>query len=186
MKRIQLFEQYIFENSFKIYDKIMRDEELSTFLGFLIHDKKHVLDNKSTSSELEKIFKMVKGKNLNQPLYRGLYDEKIEEFVIGESYNFLRYQSFSENIETAQRFSKNGLILKANTSVNGFNYGKYTEYSLKSLKKENPDLYLDIDGEFYIEFAIKEAEWLFPRTSKFIVENINNQGSYTIISGKIV
>lgn len=186
MKPIKLFEQYILENSSRLYDRIMGDDELETFLGFLIHDKKNVIDNKSASPELEKIFKLVKGQSFNQPLYRGLYGEKIEDFTIGKVHNFSRYQSFSENIETAKKFSKNGLILKAESSINGFNYGEYTVHSLKALKREDPDMYMGMDGEFYTEFAIKESEWLFPRTSKFMVEDISTQGKYTIISGRII
>lgn len=122
---MKTFLEFINENFQNIYDKILDNDELSEFLNYLVHDKSHVIDNKSKSLELEEVLDLVKGTTYNFPLYRGLYDEQLEDFKIGEIYKFKRYQSFSENLELAKSFSQNNLILQANSSVNGFNYGRY-------------------------------------------------------------
>jgi len=173
------------ENSISIYNKILKDDNLTGFLNYLVHDKEHVMDNKSISPELEKVFRLVKGQTYSQSLYRGLYTEKLEDFKINDVYLFPRYQSFSENIEIAQSFSSKGLILHAKNSINGFNYGGYLVHSFEKLKKTDPETYEAEDGDFMIEGALEEAEWLFPKNSNFLVENIDEQGKYTIISGKI-
>jgi hypothetical protein len=185
MKKIKLFEEFITEKSNSIYDKILADNNLTQFLNYLVHDKKHVMDNKGTTPELEKVFRLTKGQKYNQPLYRGLYTESIEDFVIGETYEFPRYQSFSENLEIAERFSKNGLIIQVTNSVGGFNYGGYLVYSFEKLKKDDPKMYDAEDGDFMIEGALEEAEWLFPKNTNFIVQDISKKGKYTIISGEI-
>jgi hypothetical protein len=182
---IRPFKEFIKENTPSVYNKIISDTELEEFMSYLIHDKSHVMDNKSPSPRLEKVLQLVKGQRYDLPLYRGLYTEKEKDFTVGEVYEFPRYQSFSEKIEIAKRFSVKGLILKAITSVNGFNYGDYVVHNLNSLKKEDPETYQDIDGDFLVKGAIEEAEWLFPRNSNFLVEDISKEGKYTIISGRI-
>jgi hypothetical protein len=184
--KLVLTKEVINENTSAIYNKILDDKSLSSFLNYLVHDKSHVMGNVNSSPQLEKVLQLVKNKKFNKPLYRGLYNEQLKDFSEGKIYQFNRYQSFSEKIGIAKTFSKNNLIIKANSSTHGFNYAKFLVHTYKVMKKNDPDQYDGEDGDYMIQSALEEAEWIFPMNAKFKVEKISKSGKFTIISGDLI
>jgi len=186
MKYLHFFEDFLLENTRSVYSKLANNPSLSTFLGFLLHGKSHVMDNQGASREMDAILSMVKNEKYNKPLYRGLYIEKAEDFIEGENYVFNRYQSFSQNIKIAEEFTQNNIILQANTSIGGFNYGGYLINYYENLKYNDPMMYVIEDGDSIIDSAKEESEWIFPRGTKFQVEKKVQKGKLLIIQGEIV
>ena len=185
MKHLFSFSEFLTENNQSVYGKIAKDQKLGEFLAYLVNDKSMVMDNTKASPQMDDVLSMVKNEKYSKPLYRGLYTEKIEDFAEGKDYVFDRYQSFSEKEDIAKKFSKNGIIIKATSSIGGFNYGGYFVNYYEDMKKTDPANYDAEDGDYNIKAAQEEAEWIFARNTTFKVEKISQSGRFTVIEGII-
>jgi hypothetical protein len=92
------------------------NEEENETLGFLMHDKEHVLGiTHKNDPILDSIFNKVKGEYYEGSLWRGVYrrekDLYEELYLSGEAGITTRYLSFSESKETAIIFSTRTNIL---------------------------------------------------------------------------
>lgn len=170
--------------SINVDHKKLSDNE-NEFLLNLIHQKEHVMDNNQRIRELDKIFSMTKNNINNEPLYRGLYVENVDDFKVGKEYKFNRYQSFSEDLDMAKQFSQNNIILQLDRSKGGFNYAEYLKKYFSDLQQEDPEEFDMIDGEFMIDSADEEKEWLFNINSKVKIKNIEERDGFTFITGEI-
>ena len=157
-------------------------EKVISFLLYLIHDKSHVMGNTYKDPNMEKVFALTKSESFNKPLYRGLYNETLDDFTEGEVTVLDRYQSFSEHEKIAKQFSKQGLILKANKSKGGFNYCAFLVDYYNDLKVRDYKDYRMEDGDYMIESAEEEAEHIFPIGAKFKVTSIKGN----LIEGNIL
>lgn len=184
MKHVNLFEQFVNEtysertkySPIKVdsvnknaYKKLNSDTE--EFLSYLVHDKKHVLDNTAPSYELNKILSLVKGAKYSGYLYRGLYPLELTEFKVGQTGEFDRYTSFSESIDIAKGFAYNTKFLfRVKNPTGGFNYGGWMQ-----------EYYDGHEEDDEINFARYEREYIFSRNQKYQVTGVNKQGSFTVI-----
>lgn len=176
MKYIQLFEKYLESTKYtpikidsinkSAYKKLNSDIE--QFLSYLVHDKKHVLDNVKPSYELDRILSLVKNTVYSGYLYRGLYPIEVTEFKVGQTGVFNRYTSFSESIDIAKNFAYDTKFLfRVKNPKGGFNYGGWMQGYFNDVEE--------------INFARYEREHIFSQNQKYQVTGVNKQGSFTIV-----
>lgn len=176
-----IFVEILVEMLYK--ESISKDFDTSTteHLLYLVHDKSHVMSNKSKMGFLNEVFAAYKNDKSNIKVYRGLYVEKLEDFKVGGTYTFDRYQSFSEDLQIAHDFSKNKLILQLNNHRGGFPYWRWMVDYFEKMKKEDPFEFRSVDGDFMIKAAKEEKEWIYNiGTTVRIVESFN-KSAYTHI-----
>lgn len=166
--------------------RIIKNEEVSEFLSYLVHDKDHVMNNKTDVKELDFVFDITKNYKTPVVLYRGLYEEEERDFIVDKFFNFYRYSSFSENIEVARSFSTSKDILKINSSVKGFCYHSFLTKVFTDLKNIDFDEFESQDGQEMLDTADEEKEWIFNIDTKFKVTKIYNDGGFRIIEGDLI
>ena len=93
--------------SFDSYDKLTRDENLE--LRMMVHDKSHIdLNNNVAIAKAFQHYSEV----CNVPLYRGVYNIEtriLESLEIGDTFQFGRVTSLSENESIGIKFAKRNL-----------------------------------------------------------------------------
>ena len=179
------FKTFMLENYEKI-SKSLNDDEMMD-LGNLIHDKSHIMNMKSEHPTLKKVFRLVKGTKYNKPLYSGISPKKIEDFSVGEIYIIHSYMSFSEIKQVGKNFGKQTkTVLEFTSSSDGFNYKQYTLDFFQEIKKDDYDDYNSMDGDYMIQTAKEEAEWIFNIGTKYKVEKISKEGGFNFIKAKII
>lgn len=174
-------ESILAEILYKESSSINFDDDTTENLLYLVHDKDHVIDNKSKVGFLNKVFSAYKNNKSNVKLYRGLYTEKLEDFKFGSVYTFDRYQSFTEDLQIAHDFSKNKLILQLNIHTGGFPYWRWMVDYYQKMKKEDPSEYDAVDGDYMIEAVEEEKEWIFNIGTKIRIIESFNKSAYTHI-----
>lgn len=157
-------------------------------LSFLIHEKQAAGIPTESLASVEKALDLSKNTSTKTPLYRGLYGEEIKylgDVRKGDFINFDRYKSFSEKPDIAKGFGGTNVLLKANSSKGGFNYGDFVQESMKDYKKRSPTDYAMEDGDFIFDSAKEEAEWIFGRNKGFKITDVKKEGNFTVIEGDI-
>lgn len=162
------------------FNKIAKDDDLTEFLSYLIHDKSHVTSNEEEVPEMSKIFKMTKNAEYEGNLYRGMYNANPKDFKVGDVKPFGRYQSFSETEEVAKTFAGNkeneGVVLSVKNPKGGLNYGGWIQANINPEDDQNDD----------INFARFEREHIFDRNQKYKVVKIEKDGPFTIVNIEFV
>ncbi len=175
----------------KLIEKVLNewnnpfDISTSEHLLYLVHDKDHVLDKKSKIGFMNTVFASCKNNRSKVKLYRGLYKEKIEDFVPGQTYTFARYQSFSEDLNIAKKFTKNKLILLLTSHTGGFPYSHWMKDFYENMKKKDPQEYNSVDGDFMIETANEEKEWIFNIDTVINIVDVAERSGYTYITAEL-
>ena len=157
-------------------------------LSFLIHEKQAAGIPTESLGSVEKALDLSKNTSTKTPLYRGLYGEEIKylgDVKKGDFIDFDRYKSFSEKPDIAKGFGGTNVLLKANSSKGGFNYGDFVQESMKDYKKKSPADYDMEDGDFIFDSAKEEAEWIFGRNKGFKITDVKKEGDFTVIEGDI-
>ena len=183
------------ENTVEVYDEIHNvlsiqkfseqfkvdfDDNVTEFLGFLVHDKSHVMDNKSRVKEMETALKAAKNYSYRGSVFRGTYGN-YKDTQAGEVITFGRYESFSGNFDWAKLVAKKTKFLLEIENPRGcFPYSEWLKYLFLQLKKENPSVFNAVDGDYMIETANKEQELIFGIGTKLDVKSIYTDGPYII------
>lgn len=172
--------------------KSLPKEDINT-LSFLIHEKQGAGIPTESLGSVEKALDLSKGNFTKTPLYRGVYEDELQQILksvrdvkSGGLIRFDRYKSFSEKPDVAKSFGGTNVVLKANSSEGGFNYGDFVQESMKDYKKKNPADYDMEDGDYIAQFAKDEAEWIFGRDKGFKITEVKKDGDTMIIEGDIV
>lgn len=131
-------------------------KHLKEFLGYMIHDKDHVMSQGSKTPELEEVLKKY-SETCPHTLYRGCSEDEFRRYQSGKPIGY--YTSFSEDINTAKQFGPKLITLNG---AKGLCYWRYLVSDLELLKKENPAEYDSSDGDYLIESAKEEKEWILP------------------------
>lgn len=171
----------------KLYE-IRDDEDDESFLSdeeredlmLIVNDKSHGARDKEnrTIPGLEKAFQLFP-ETSKKELFRGLpkrwksLNPHKSEILI-----FPFYTSFSERKEVALDFaSESKVILHLLPRATGFNYCQWQIEEYEQMRDSSLKDFKSCDGEYMIEGAEEEAEWIFPRNSRFqVVDNINENG----------
>jgi hypothetical protein len=143
---IKLFESWK-KHSLKLSDRF--NEEEAEILGFLMHDKAHVLGRTGHGNDptLASIFNKVKGERYRGTLWRGIYREEKELYetlyLTREAATVTRYLSFSESRETAILFSKlTNILIELTDSKGLLNYHQWIrEIAEQDLKSGGDEYY---------------------------------------------
>ena len=173
----------LLNESISAYNKLSNSDK--EYLGQLMHDKKSYDDDGGPGGDgLKNAFKYYSEKS--PKVYRGIYEyeyKKLKKLKVGDSFESQSYLSFSESIKVAEEFADWDTIISAQ-NLTGFCYWKYMVANMKELKKKDPEEFDYIDGQYAIESAEEEKEWIFPTNIKFkIVSRVKSRG-YTIIEIK--
>lgn len=186
-KRIINFQEFVNE-SMKLLDRF--DEEENDKLGFLMHDKEHVLGKIHKNNRiLDSIFNKVKGEYYKGSLWRGVYgiekDLYEELYLSGESGITTRYLSFSESKEIAILFSTQTNILIELIDGKGLlNYHQWIrEIAEQELEMEGGDTE-DPNYQELIETADEELEHIMNIGSRISVIDKRQEGDLTIYTIK--
>jgi len=162
-------------------------------LSFLIHEKQAAGIPTESLGSVEKALDLSKGNSTKTPLYRGVYEDELQQILkstedvkSGGLIRFDRYKSFSEKPDIAKKFGGTNVVLKANSSEGGFNYGDFVQESMRDYKKKSPADYDREDGDFISDFAKKEAEWIFGRNKGFKITDVKKEGDFLVVEGDIV
>ena len=155
-------------------DSELDDDEIID-LHLLRHDKSHTMVRGKPLLALEKILKQSPSK-IVKPLYRGIAQEELHDFEVGETFTTHTYLSFSEDKSVAEKFSKYYKTDKifALKEGSGFCYWRWLVKELQHQKATDPQAFKDNDGDWDIQSSIREAEWIMPRKQKFKVVGIDN------------
>jgi len=138
------------------YSKLSDDAR--EMLGYLVHDKGHVFDKKSNESvEMEEVMRVC-SETYDKPLYRGVSDEEYQLIEMGKPIPY--YTSYSELKEVAGRF---GRVITLLPPTSAFSYWKYQKATMEEIKIEDEEEYEMVDGDYIIETALDEMEWIFDK-----------------------
>ena len=174
---------YIFKESVK--DGFTQSELED--LGLLQHDKAHAGDaNGRRIAGLEKALTKFPSTS-HAPLWRGMSKFK-DDVSVGKILTLRNYTSFSEHRPIAEQFAKSyktNVLMKLLHPAKGFNYGQWLVDDALEWKEKDPQYYHDIDGDFQVEGAKDEAEWIFPQASSFSVEEISEENGFKILVVKL-
>jgi hypothetical protein len=164
----------------KAFKALEKDEDVTEFLGYLVHDKSHVTDNTDEVPEMKKVFELTKDVEHKGSLFRGMYSAKASDFKVGQKKSFGRYQSFSESDGVAKGFSgaekDQGVVLRVDNPKGGFNYGGYLQQNIEKYGEEAGDM----------NFARYEREHIFDRNQKYEVTKIEDSKPFTIVHIKFI
>jgi hypothetical protein len=179
-----------------LFKKLTKSE--IEFLLYLQHDKSHVMGNDRKNPTMARIFSKIPKKKITKPLYRGIYPKEIALFSAPKNSSSIikaknnlpqneivlkRYSSFSENISIAKSFAGSSkIIIKLVSSNSGLNYAQFIVDYMNDLKRKDRDTYEQEDGDFLIDEAKKEAEWIFNLGASIRMLSSKNIGGFEIIS----
>ena len=165
----------------------LTDSERRT-LNYLIHDKKHVTANLGTPIAV--IDKAIQKYSEKAPqLFRGVYPQEtytLNSVKEGNSFSMGRYASFSESEEFAEKFTKSTKIMMTLKNGVGFCYWKYFVADLEKLRDEDPQAFDDEDGDYMIESAKEEGEWILSKDAKYRLLSKKKVGELTVLECEMV
>lgn len=160
----------------KAFKELAKDEEMQDFLGYLVHDKSHVMDNDEEVPEMTKVFKATEDVEFKGSLFRGMYSANPKDFKVGETKSFGRYQSFSESPGVAKGFSGTkegqGVVLKVDNPKGGLNYAAWLEKNMDQGDEDNTEV---------MKTSRYEKEHVFDRNQKYKVTKIEDSKPFTIV-----
>lgn len=158
----------------RLFESLSDDERMD--LQLLQHDKELTgADYSAKMPALEKAFTLY-GRPCRTPLYRGLPMGRGNASSVRGVLSFRGYTSFSESIEQAEKFAEESrVIVELTRPRTAFCYYEWVVSEVESLGPEEYDV---SDGDWTIQAAREEAEWIFPFQSRFTVidERPNRDG----------
>ena len=164
------------------YKKLNYDDKETLY--YLYHDKEGILPDDFTG-KLEGLEKAIKNYSETAPsLYRGLYPQEVEsigKLEVGRIFSFNRYTSFSERLKVGLSFGEGTRYAIYLKNGKGFNYWKFITEDMNKIKKEDPQEFEDVDGEYIIQSMNQEKEWIFAREAKYKIEQFKTAHGYTVI-----
>lgn len=157
------------EDLAQYFEKIYKiDDDDFDLLFYCIHSDDHV------GEKLKPIIAKVQ-KNGNIPkmnLYRGCSDEELES-IKTTGHSFVDTLSFSEDKNIAKVFGNN--LIEIESHVPMFCYHQFLKDWYTALQSIDQDEYDSVDGDFIIESADEELEWICTNEYKFVfVPNKSN------------
>lgn len=122
-------------------------------LLYVVHSDDHIgAKLKSVVAKLQKIGEVPK-----MTLYRGCSDVELEA-IKANKHSIVDTLSFSEDIKIAKSFGKN--IIEVEAKVPLFCYHKFLGEWYTTLKNVDASEYDAVDGDYMIETAEEELEWI--------------------------
>lgn len=162
------------------FKKLEKDKDTSEFLAYLIHDKSNVTSNAEEVPDMTKVFNLTKDAKHEGSLYRGMWGANPDDYKVGQTGEFGRYQSFSEEEGVAKSFAGQekgqGVVFKVDNPTGGFNYGGWIQNSTDA----------EDDADDNINFARYEREHIFDRKQKYKVAKIEKNGPFTVVHIKFI
>lgn len=156
----------------------LSDSECEDLLMFQ-HSKELLGEYSRRFPSLEKAMSL-HGEVTPVPLYRGLPPGRGNGVTLGAQMAFRGYPSFSESLETASRFAREtGALVELTRPCRGFCYYRWLEAEFRSM---DPESYEMSDGDWTIQDARREAEWILPFGSHFSVLRIREDSSLRIVT----
>ena len=132
-------------------------EDEQQILWYLIHDKSHVMKLNHTDHFMDSILTKCSSTSANT-LYRGVSNlDELHKLISGKPVN--NYTSYSEDPEVAKAF---GTVVTLLSPSIGFSYKDWLVSTCKKIGEDDAANYASMDGDFIIETALKEAEWIMP------------------------
>ena len=172
--------------SFDSYDKLTRDENLE--LRMMVHDKSHIdLNNNVAIAKAFQHYSEV----CNVPLYRGVYNIEtriLESLEIGDTFQFGRVTSLSENESIGIKFAKRNLgnMVELVAGAEGFNLSHLVIQRYNQWEARDPYDFKMQDGDFQRHVAQKEAEWLMPADTTYELLSITEKDGIIIYKIKSI
>ena len=165
--------------AFDSYDKLTDDENLE--LRMMEHSKDHI--NLENNVAIAKAFQYY-SETSTVPLYRGVYNTEtriLEGLQVGDTFQFGRVTSLSENFNVAKKFAKLGNMVELAPGAEGcFSLVGLIVHRFDEYKKRDPYDYKMQDGEWRRQSALREAEWLLPADATYQLLDISER------DGKVV
>ena len=166
-----------------LYDKTLRkyriyDGEFEDLM-YIVHSDKHVY-SEDLKYLIEKLQKR-KGEIPVMHLYRGCSDEEFNK-INKTGFSPVPTLSFSENKNLANHFGNN--IIEIISEVPLFCYHKFLGEYFTSMKKVDPEEFEAEDGEYMIETAETELEWICTNSYKF--EQTDKPNIFILKMGPII
>lgn len=135
------------------------EDDIDTLM-YVIHSDDHVgSELKSVIAKLQKTGEVPK-----MTLYRGCSDVELEA-IKANKHSIVDTLSFSENKNIAKSFGKN--IIEVEAKVPMFCYHKFLGEWYTTLKNVDASEYDAVDGDFMIESAEEELEWICTNDYEF-------------------
>lgn len=132
-------------------------DDAKEMLGYLVHSKSHVFNSTDKDKDMEEVFKKCT-EQTKMKLFRGLSKEALAKII--STGTMVQYTSFSESKELAADFGTEVITLQP--KAKGFCYWRYMVDDMEQLKKNDPEEFGMVDGDFMIETFEKELEWIMP------------------------
>lgn len=130
-------------------------------LLYVVHSDDHVgAELKSVVAKLQKTGEVPK-----MTLYRGCSDAELEA-IKANKHSIVDTLSFSEDIKIAKSFGKN--IIEVEARVPLFCYHKFLGEWYTTLKNVDASEYDAVDGDYMIETAEEELEWICTNDYEFV------------------
>lgn len=149
-------------------------------IALLVHDKAHVMPTYNhRDPSLEKAIKHFSEKSPS--LWRGVYPPELKRLVVGETFPISAYMSMSENERIARAFGKNTKTLIHVKGINAFPYWSWNiEHLQMTSKAQDPEAWVNNDGDHSVSTLKKEAEWIVGHDVKLKVVSSREDDGYTI------
>ena len=186
MKLLRKTIRKILLEAFGSYDKLTRDENLE--LRMMVHDKSHIdLNNNVAIAKAFKHYSEV----CNVPLYRGVYNTEtriLESLEIGDTFQFGRVTSLSENENIGIKFAKRNRqnLVELVAGAEGFSLAKLVIQRYNQWEARDQRDFEMQDGNFQRSVVMKEAEWLMPGDATYELLDISERDGLTVYKIRMV
>lgn len=178
----------ILKNLLESFDYAELSDSERRSLNYIIHDKKHVTSNIGYSfSVLDKAIEKYSEKA--PVVFRGVYPQEtyaLNRTKEGGTFSMNRYASFSESEEFARKYAKKSNTMMSVKNGVGFCFWKYVVADMEKLREEDPEAFRDEDGEYMIESAKEESEWIFAKSAEYRILNVKREGELRIVECEMV
>ena len=118
------------------------------------------------------------------PLYRGVYNTEtgiLEGLEIGDTFQFGRVTSYSENEKIAKKFAKLGNMVELMPGATGcFSLVGLIVHRFNEWEARDPNDFEMQDGDWRRESALREAEWLLPNDATYELLDIFERDGLTV------
>lgn len=186
MKLLRQAIRRILLEAFDSYDKLTPDENLE--LRLMGHDKSHIdLNNNVAIAKAFQHYSEV----CDVPLYRGVYNTEtriLEGLEVGDTFQFGRVTSLSENESIGLKFAKRNLgnMVELVAGATGFSLAGIMIQRYNEWEARDPNDFEMQDGEYQRMVAQKEAEWLMPADTTYELLDISEKDGVTIYKIEVV
>lgn len=146
----------------------------------LVHDKEFAgADYEARMPAIDRAIALY-GEVPRMTLFRGLPPGRGNGTFSGGVISFRGYASFSESLASAARFAEETrAVVALDATIRAFPYSKWLESEFRSME---PEEYEMADGDYMIETAHEEAEWIFPFASWFKAGVTREEAGLKIVS----